>query len=268
MSRPATGRRGLHRLREDMTGRDHSILGQVADLRLISARQIEIIHFPNEDHASALSAARSCRRVLERMVRDRLLIRLERRIGGVRAGSASYVYAIGPVGERILDMGGTRRRFREPSTFLALHTLAISQLVVDVTVASRQRRLEMLQVQTEPVCWRTHQTGYGAREIIKPDLFLAVGVGEYEHRWFLEVDLGTQHIPTVIRKCFAYEQYYRSGTEQAARDVFPRILWLMQHTERVEHLQTAIAADPRLTSELFVVTTTERAVPVLTGVQS
>lgn len=266
MSGHTLGRRGLERLRSELSGRDHAIIRQVADLRLMCARQIERVHFAAEEHHSANSAARCCRRVLERLVRDRLLIRLERRIGGVRAGSASFVYAIGPVGQRVLDRHEPRSRFREPSTTFALHTLAISQLVTDLTVRSRRGQLDILQLQPEPACWRSATTGLGVQTVLRSDLFVAIGVGDYEHRWFIEMDLGTEHLPTLLRKALAYETYYRSGAEQAAHDVFPRVLWIMHTADRAERLAAAIQRDSRQTSALFTITTNDKAINELTGV--
>src|ERR1700682_4418500 len=81
---------------------------------------------------AASRAARTARRVLERRVDDRLLVRLDRRVGVVRAGSASFVYGLGPVGQRVLGFGGPRRRFREPTSTFVVHTLAITELVVEL----------------------------------------------------------------------------------------------------------------------------------------
>ena len=110
--RPYVSAKGLEQLRERLSGRDLAIIGQVADLRLMSARQIEAVHFPASEHDSQPAAARARQRVLGRLVRDRLLIRLERRIGGVRAGSAGFVFAVGPVGYRLLAAGGRGGGFR------------------------------------------------------------------------------------------------------------------------------------------------------------
>src|ERR1019366_9149983 len=101
-SNPYLGPKGLRQLRSELSGRDLAIIGQVADLRLMSARQIETIHFPLSEHESSHAASRACQRALARLVRDRLLARLERRVGGVRAGSAAFVYGLGQVGQRAL----------------------------------------------------------------------------------------------------------------------------------------------------------------------
>lgn len=268
MSGQRLGRRGLDLLRDELSGRDLAIVRQVADLKLMSAQQIEAIHFTLDEHASAVTAARSARRVLERLVRDRLLVRLERRVGGIRAGSASFVYAIGPVGQRLTAAETPRVRFREPSATFAIHTLAISQLVVDLTALSRTGRIDLVGLQPEPICWRTSVGPMAVATVLRPDVFVAIGVGDFEHRWFIEVDLGTEHLPTLLRKCAAYDAYYRTGAEQQDHGVFPRVLWIMHTRDRAERLRDAIERDADLTTALFSVTTAGEATGALAGDRS
>lgn len=264
MSALRLGPRGLDELRDDLSGRDLAIASQVADLRFMSGKQIEAVHFALTDHANEATAARSARRVLERLVRERVLIRLRRRVGGVRAGSASYVYAIGPVGQRVLGLPGPRKRFREPSTTFALHTLDVAELVVKLIVGSREQRFDLLCLQPEPRSWRDI-AGIAGSTVLRPDLFVNLGVGEFEHRWFVEVDRGTEHLPTLITKALVYEAYFQSGAEQAEHGVFPRVLWQMHEVERAAKLRRAIDQHPRLTSELFEITTTDHTLDVLSG---
>jgi hypothetical protein len=258
-----SGRR-LAELREETSGRDLAILRQIAELRFMTSRQVEAIHFTG-DGRSTLAAARAARRHLERLTSERFLVRLERRIGGIRAGSAASVYVIGPVGQRLLELPGARRRHREPSRAFLTHGLSISQLVTDLTVAARSGPLDLLGLQAEPHCWRSMSGAGGAVSTLRPDLFVAVGKADTEYRWFVEVDLGSEHLPTLLRKCTAYEAYYRSGREQAEHGVFPRVLWLMHTPTRVARLQSAIDRDGRLTPGLFVVTTQGSAVDVAVG---
>jgi hypothetical protein len=257
------GDRGLTQLRERLSERDLAVIGQVASLKLMSGRQIERIHFGVDQHATALTAARTARRVLERLVDDRLLVRLDRRVGGVRAGSASFVYGLGPVGQRVLGLGGPRRRFREPTATFVAHTLAITELVVELTLADRRRDLELLQVQTEPECWRP----LGARGLatLRPDLFVITAKGDFEYRYFVEVDLGTESLPRLLSKCRIYEDYYRAGSEQHLHDVFPSVLWIMHNQDRALKLRDAIARSSSLTAEVFMVTADTQAFDVLVG---
>jgi hypothetical protein len=253
------GRRGLTQLRDQLSERDIAIIGQVAQLKLMSGRQIELLHFTVEHHASALTAARTCRRVLERLVGDRLLVRLDRRVGGVRAGSASFVYGLGPVGQRVLGLDGPRRRFREPTATFVAHTLAISELVVTLTLAARRGDFELLELEAEPSCWRP----LGGQQL-RPDLFVSLGIGEYEYRHFIEVDLGTESLPRLIAKCQTYDAYYRSGTEQQKHSIFPQVLWIMHDELRAVRLREAVERSRVLTPELFIVTTDDGTIEALT----
>lgn len=264
MSNQRTSSKGLEVFRQQLSARDINIIQQVYELRLMSGHQIEALHFSSENHKSALSAARSCRRVLAELTKNRLLVRLERRIGGVRAGSASYIYAIGPVGHRLLTTERNRPRFREPTATFVDHTLAVAQVVVDITLASRHGSFEVLNWQSEPFCWREF-LGFGGHMFLRPDLFLSLGIGDYEHQWFLEIDLGSEHLPALIRKCRIYEAYYRSGKEQVAHGLYPKICWIMPDIKRSTRLRTAITHDNQLTDALFVTTTFEQVLSTLKG---
>jgi len=264
MSPDRLGARGLRLLRYQLSARDLAIVTEVAEFRLMSARQVEAFHFTEAEHDTALAAARACRRVLERLVRERLLIRLERRIGGVRAGSASFVYALGPVAQRVLEMEGPRKRFKEPSTHFTDHTLAVTQLAVDLTMAGRNGYLDQLEVVTEPRCWRRY-AGAEGHVVLRPDLALTLGVHEYEYRWFVEVDLGTEHLPTLLAKCRAYDDYYRTGIEQGTHGVFPRVCWIMPTSERAKDLERKVKASGRLLPAMFAVTTSDGVLTTVTG---
>ncbi len=262
MSAGRLGRRGLDQLAQRLSERDRAILVDVGALRLMSTRQIEALRFSAERHASALTAARTCRRVLNRLVRDRLLIRLQHRdVGGVWAGSSSYIYALGPVGDRVVNDGRPRRRFREPTTTFVRHTLAISDLVVSLREANRVRQLELLDVQTEPSCWRP--LGDHGQSMLRPDLFVRVAVGEYEYHSFIEVDLGTEGLPRLVAKCQTYRAYHDRDIEQHTHGLFPRVVWLLNSKDRSKQLIERIPRS-RIRPALFSVTTIDRSLSALT----
>jgi len=264
ISRRYVGPTDIERLRCELSGRDLAIVGQVADLRLMSGRQICAIHFPVGDHDNELAAARACQRVLARLTAAGVLVRLERRVGGVRAGSAGYCYGLGSIGQRVLGLDGPRRRRYEPTERFLDHTLAIGQLVVSVTTLARSGAVEVLACQPEPRCHREF-SGAGGRVVLRPDLFLAVGVGDVERHAFVEVDRGTESLPVVVAKCRTYDAYYRSGREQARHGVFPRVCWIVPDGHRLGLVKRAIARDRRLEGRLFTVTTTDDALGVLAG---
>lgn len=262
MSAQRLGRRGLERLRNRLSDRDLVILQNVDAFRLLTTRQVEALHF--HDHATPLTGARSARRVLERLTRDRVLVRLERRIGGVRAGSASYIYAVGPAGHRILH-DDSSRRWREPSEAFVAHTLSVADLVVTLIGQNRDGEVELVEYQTEPRCWRDFPRPMAGTQNLKPDLFVVTATEESELRWFVEVDLGTESGAAIVRKCRIYHAYWQSGVEQDRHDVFPKVIWVADTTRRGGLIRRAISKARSLHDPLFEVTTTDEAVAVLAG---
>lgn len=255
------GRRGLTHLRERLSERDLEVLRSVRDHRFLTARQIEALHFA--DHASDLAGARVCRRVLARLSHERLLSRLQRRVGGIRAGSASFVYVLGPVGNRLVDE--RRRRLSEPSAIFLDHTLAVAQAHVELVQAARLGRLELVSVSVEPACWRRYTGAGGAPEVVKPDLYVVTGSGEFEDCWFIEIDRGTESPTALVRKCRAYERYWRSGREQAAHSAFPLIVWAAPDERRAQRIEPIIDGTRGLKRDLFRLTTASRLVELLAG---
>jgi hypothetical protein len=252
--------RGVRQLQEQLSARDLAIVRQVGQLRLMSARQIQAVHFPDAEHGSQSAATRARQRAIKRLVRDRLLLQLERRIGGVRAGSAGLVLALGAVGQRVLVLDGPRRRAYEPTARFVDHILATAQLVVNVMVAARAGQLELLEQQAEPHCWREF-AGIGGRLLLRPDTFLVLGCGDYELRWFVEIDRASESLPTIARKCRLYADYYQSGVEQAKHGgVFPRVCWSVPDERRAERLRGIIDRERDLPTGLFVVTTAANSV--------
>ena len=221
----------LFAFRERLSDRDREILEYVGLLRLLHARQIQTLLFPDERHASPATAARCCCRVLERLTRDQLLVRLERRVGGVRAGSASFIYTLGSVGQRAVDLGGPRRRLAEPSMRFVDHTLAIADFFVQLIIHARSGSCELLEWQSEPRSWRDVTT-LGGRIVLRPDFYVVLEIGDYELRWFIEIDRGSEHLPAITRKCRLYHSYYKGGQEQRLHRVSPRVLWVTPDERR------------------------------------
>lgn len=253
----------LARLRTSLSGRDLEVMETVRRFRLVGARQVERLHF-RDGTASELTQARTARRVLERLTTHRLLRRLDRRVGGVRAGSASFVYGLSHIGHRLLSVGEPRRRPMEPSSFFAEHTLAVTETFVRLVEAERNHRFELLVAQAEPECWRPFTGTTGAPLVLKPDLFVALGLGEYEHRWFVEVDLGTEHGPAIRRKAETYLAYLATGLEQGRHDVFPRVIWGARDERRAAAIGQGLRGLPAPVG-LFIVTTTEHVIEMLSG---
>jgi hypothetical protein len=88
-------------------------------------------------------------------------------------------------------------------------------------------------------------------------------VGDYELAYFVELDRATEHLPAVLRKCQTYQSYYRSGREQSAHGVFPRVCWVVPDDARSEALRAVLDRNSHLTKGLFLVTTSADSVETL-----
>lgn len=239
------------------------MLRSVSHHRFLSATQLEALHFDN--HATPAAGARICRRVLARLTRERVLQRLARRVGGVRAGSASYVYAVGPVGARLLDQP---RRVTEPSPLFLEHTLAVGDVHVMLHRAERAGELVVNQLEVEPAAWRRFTGVGGAQDILRPDLHVVTAGDEYEDAWFLEVDRGTESPAALVRKCHAYDRYWKSGREQQLHGAFPLTVWICPDERRAARIERVIASSRNLNRDLFRVSTQAKLLELLSGGKS
>ncbi len=220
-----------------LSGRDEQLLRDVMDLRLVSGGQLQRLCFAGPSASS--HNARIARRTLQRLVDRGLLQRLERRVGGLRAGSSSYVYAITPGGAAAIGRQSSRGQTNQPSLTFLRHQLAVGDVFVALRSALNRGQLESLVIQTEPSCWRPLDDGSGG--VLKPDLFVVAGGGEAELLAFIEVDNGTEHAAALARKLALYRAHYDSGREQAAEGVFPEVLWLSNEPSRRSRLDHAFA---------------------------
>ena len=249
----------LKTIRSRLSDRDHAVLGSIRSFRLITNDQLRRIHF--NDHASLDTSKRICRRTLQRLHSLGLVRRLERRIGGIRAGSAGYINAATPLGHRVLGTAA-RRRWREPSAGFVDHTLAIAELGSMALRLSLNAGHELLAFEPEPEAWRHFHDGL-SQQVLKPDLALRIADEHIERSWFVEVDLGTESRSVIERKCGVYTKYWRTGIEQAKRDVFPRVLWVAPDSARAKSIASTFTRRG-IESRLFDTATADHAADVLT----
>jgi hypothetical protein len=242
---------------ERLSQRDQGIIGVVGLLGLASAAQLERL-FWTDGHSDPATRERLRRRALHRLVELGVLTTLERRVGGVRAGSAGHIFVLDRLGRRLHEPErvGRLRTPEEPGLLFVRHALAVSDLYVWVREAAQTGRLELLGWESEPTCHRPFSGPLGARLILKPDAYLRLGIGAYEDRYFVELDTGTHRRGAVARKLDIYLAYYRSGREQAAHKVFPRVLWVATTGQRAEQLSGWTRALHPEARRLFAITTT------------
>ena len=236
--------------------RDKEVLLAVQRHRYLMTGQVQRLIFT--DAATPTAALRAASRCLKKLRELGLINALSRRIGGVRAGSGSLVWYLSHAGERLLRLHEHKpvpvRRFFEPSPYFLAHTLAVSEISIQLTELCREQGMELSSLQPEPECWRAYSE-HGAYLSLKPDLYAVTVSGEYEDRWFFEVDLDTESPAKVIEKCQRYHQYYRTGLEQKAAGVFPLTVWIVPDQGRKDRLAEAIRAAFDKQPRLFAVIT-------------
>ena len=258
-------------LAERLGERDVAILANLERFRLLSTRHVQRLHFT--DHTTTSAAARACNRALFRLRDLRLISSLERRIGGVRQGSASYVWQLAAAGERVQRDGrgqASRRRFAEPGGSFVVHTLAVAETAVCVLEAARtSNSFAVDRLETEPANWRSYLGPAGETRWLKPDLHIVTAHpnphGDFEEHAFVEVDLGTEHSPRIQSKCQMYAAYMATGAYQAAHGLFPLVVWLSGSPARRGGLSAAVAATRGLPAGVFHVASPEAYLQRLTG---
>lgn len=253
------------RRRRELGERDLAVLDSLRRVRLLTTDQIRRLHFTDN---SPNTQARRCRATLRRLGELRLVVRLGRQVGGIRAGSSGTLFGLTGLGLAVLEVPATtrqRRRVWEAKPYFQDHLLAVSELYVQLAERGQDGAAELLAFDAEPACWRRF-TGTGGEPIaLKPDAFVRVGVDDFELASFVEIDLGTESLPTIRRKCQVYLRYWRSGLEQQRSGVFPRVVWLVPDQHRLEGIASVLKRLPRDTADgLFTVALTERASDLLT----
>ncbi len=251
----------LATLETQLTDRDRTALQTVGRFGVMSGGQLRELLWAE---VSPSARARVARRGLARLARLDVLQPLTRRVGGARAGSTSTIFAVGRAGQYLLRSGRRARAAYTPGARYLAHRLAVAQLYIDLHTSS-PATLQPLSFEPEPECWRPYMTGFGTRQILKPDAYLRLACGDYEFAYFCEQDMATEALPTIATKALRYHDYYQTGTEQAERGLFPRVLWITPDEKRAEAIRETLTQLPPAAHRLFAVTTTTEAVALLTS---
>ena len=257
------GRRSLQHIADRLSPRDWAVLRFLSTQKFADTTHLRRMHF--RGHATLGAATRACLRVLDRLLEHRLVARLERRVGGVRRGSAGFIWHLDVAGERLTrPKNAPRRHVGDPSTTFLDHTLHVTDTVVTLHELTADSDLHLSTLHVETAAWRSFLTSHGTTTVLKPDLFATLSTPEYDDHWYLEVDRGTEHLPVLLTKCRIYTAYKATGRAQTEHGVFPRVLWVMPTQRRVERLTAAIHTDKALPNRLFTVITPDQLTATLT----
>jgi len=240
-----------------------AILNSLYLVRLATTSQLQRLHFAD---GTARHRLRRTQAALRRLIDDGFVVALERRIGKTRRANLFTLTGRGMAALGMRGPYGRRRRIpAHGKPFFQDHMLAVAEAYTSLVERCRASDVELLGFDTEPTCWRRYPGTGGEAQILKPDGVARVGTREHELVSFVEVDLGTESLPTVQRKCGIYLRYYRTGLEQQARGVFPRVVWLVRDQRRVENIGRLLTTlRDEATSRLFTVALHEHGPDILT----
>jgi hypothetical protein len=219
----------LGALRWSLDREQWAVLHDVDTMRVASTLDLQALHALRQE-----LRVRPFRYLVKGLADSGVLSRLEgRSVGGKRAGSAGFVYVVGPAGQHLLaaEQSQPVRRGWTPRPSWLKHALAVSHLYVELRQLEHAGSLTLRAFEAEPRSWRSY-TDAGAANVIKPDGFIELGIGDYFDSYFIEVDCGTESTSTLGRKFEAYAAYWRSGLEQRQHGVFPKVLWLAPSDKR------------------------------------
>jgi len=232
----------LEELDRLLSVREKAVLVSLHKCRYLITNQISRLHF--NDSVSESAAIRATNRLMRKLLDYGLAEVLERRIGGVRSGSGSYIWTLTESGVNLLHINdkdyAPRKRFFEPSMNFLKHTMEVSEIFVQLTGICRKNNIDLLKTELEPECWRPYTGDDGKPATMKPDMFAVTINSGYEDSWFIEVDLNTESPSVVIDKCYRYINYCKSGIEQKNNGVFPLVVWLVYNVNRKNKLKQYI----------------------------
>jgi Replication-relaxation len=246
----------------ELTERDRALVAMLAAVKLANGNQLRrATHCDNSP-----AAQRAARRQLARLVRWRVVARLERRQGGLGRGSEAWTYALDATGLRLIGDGARARRPHLPGRAMWAHALVGAEVYTQLAEATRGTERSVEVWEGEPSCWRSYAGGYAERLLLKPDAFVVVSGPGYEDAAFVEADAGSQSRTVIRAKLASYRSYAATGQEQAAHDgVFPLTVFVTTTAERQAVLTELVDELPTDARRFFVVGQVADAARLLTG---
>lgn len=257
----------LAELERRLSDRDRSIIDTLDRLRVATTIQLRRIHFAD---LTPGSAARQAPVTLRRLASLRVITRIPRQVGGVRAGSRAAIWSLDIAGQRLASAcgpagGRTTRKPWAPALPFIAHRLAVTNSYVELVEAARAGRCELLDFEAEPLSWRRYAAPLGGWAWLKPDAFSRIAVGDFERGAFVEVDRATESPSTVARKLRGYRHYWQTGREQERRGYFPQVVFTVPSEARKATLIDLCAHEPEETWPLYRVVVADDLTGALIG---
>ena len=261
----------LKRIEYSLTSRDREILRLLRDTKCLFTYHIRRLCFT--ESVSQRAATRAANRNLKKLRELGLIdVLVGRRVGGVKAGSSSYIWYLTEQGAKLLSLGNKyeekkpkRNRFSEPADSTLGHRMAVNECFVQLNeMARKEEDFRIKEVLFEPNNW-CYYSYKSASEVLKPDLSIVTSHHGYEYRFFIEMDLSTESLDTILNKCIRYHKYLASGVEQEAHGVFPVVLFIVKDEKRKQKMEDAMRIHFKGRTNIFLVITPDEFEAILTA---
>lgn len=252
-----------------LTDRDRQILKGLKVMKCLFTYQIQKLYC--SDLKTQKSAANTTYRIMKRLREYGLVDTLvDRMIGGIKAGSAPYIWYLTEQGHRLLLLDNKypegnvkRKRFMEPASSTLAHRMAVNECYVQLKDLEHQGQLEVLEASFEPDNWRDF-IYKDKKESLKPDLTIATNHHGYECHFFIEMDLSTESLDTITKKCIRYHKYLQTNIEQTQYGFFPIVLFIVKDEKRKQKLDNAIRSRFQGLVNIFLVITADEFQDIMT----
>lgn len=235
---------------------DIGILRLLNRCRYATSKQLTTLYFREN---TPKTATRKTNLITKKLNDAGLIGHLERRIGGVRAGSGSFVWYITHKGIKELRKRDERVKLHlknryEPSQNHLKHQLFVTEIFVQLQSLHLDEKISLDEFAFEPKCWRSFATLF-SNLTLKPDAFAKLTVSDFEDTYFFEADNATEHLGRVIAKCKQYIAYFNTGIEQRQNEVFPLVVWVVPDDKRKSAILNRVRDELDGFWELFAVVT-------------
>jgi hypothetical protein len=247
----------LRQLAAELPDRYTTPLLHLARARLLSGYQLD--RLLTDPELSSETAGRVRRRIMTRLTSLGLTATLERRIGGIRAGSAGHIHVLTPAGHTLAAIlasqppPGRIRHYRAPGPMFVNHALDIAEIYVQLTEHSRGGGFRVAAFVTEPGSW-WREVGVSLR----PDAYTVLAATAYRDCWWLEIDRDTESIPRLQAQFRDYLDHAEAGGTGPDR-ALPRVLFTAPTQHRCRAIGDLITGLPPPAPEWFAVCTHNQA---------
>jgi hypothetical protein len=225
--------------------RDAQIIHEISQFGQLAAGHVDVLFFDKNTTNTPTN------RVLARLVRDKYLAPIERRlVGGSGGGSGQNCYQLGSKGWQFMRREGRYWPFRSVS----MHSIEIADAHVSLVQAERAGDFHIFDYETEP---NTRVVIAGAD--LRPDYYFHAAIPSTESQvtvW-LEIDRGTERRPQLKEKIDKYVHAFKHATYEDI-ETFPMIIFVVPDEERGKEIDRLIKAVPGALGEdkpIFLVQT-------------